>query len=577
MQGQLVRQKETELENLPRNDISVASHCVYVEQPFGVSWGASAHLMRRETLKFASAQVTPVLDPERRGAGGGRGQRKLSFSGRHRGHHRKGALWVEMGRVFLWPRETPGTVPTSRPPSEGHTHAWAPDTRPAGRGPGWTGSRWRRAAADAAQRLCRLPGRPRTAHTPAPWPRRPLSLGEGHPLRPSCNRRKYEHEPPGPESGGPATLGARPGARSRARGPRAPATPSPRGSAGPGPLPAEPGPRGSRPAWGRAAFRAGRGDTHPLGAAAAPSSPAALGRSRRRGGAGPAAPARPPEPRGSARPRRRQLAPRERPGRGGHAPGRRRGRAAGARAAGVCALAAGGWTALRAAAAARARPARRAFPHPAAALRLRQAARGAAAAGPGEGRLRRKDRAAWAPALAEPGTARVRDPRAARSPGPGLATARGRLGAQDPDLFLLRVCRGLAKCPREPQTRGSRHSHVALKKMEFHGSTTTSAGELTAGDRTRLGGRGARARPQPEPRGALAWPAAPDRARGDAAGERRAKERRGSPRPESERRPQSPRSGRTWARIRIGVVSRLPPGRILQLESQETRRALGGP
>lgn len=169
---------------------------------------------------------------------------------------------------------------------------------------------------------------PRAARTPAPTAD-PVS-GGGEP-RP---RRKGAPERLGPESGG----------RRRAEaGSPAPATPSRAGGRA-GPLPAQ-------PALGVLAGR-GRGAAETLtrSAGVAPSSPAALGRSRRPGGAGPAAPAGPPAPRGSARLRRRQLPPRERPGPRGHLPPAGRGRRTCGRAGGRGLRApggrAGGWTAL---------------------------------------------------------------------------------------------------------------------------------------------------------------------------------------------------------------------------------------
>lgn len=214
--------------------------------------------------------------------------------------------------------DTRGTFPTSRPLSEGHTHAWAPGTHRSR--PGLQGVPLEAGSREAGQRLCPplAPGQaPHYTHT------RPLTAATLVPGGGESSTSQLQ-----PTEIRTVAFGA----RIRRAGDT----------------------RGSSRAWGRAAFRPGRGDTHPLGAPAAPSSPAALGRSRRRGGAGPAAPARPPAPRGSARPRRhRQLAPRERPGARGHAPGRRGrrrrtcGRPGSARSG-------GGWTALRGAAAPRA-------------------------------------------------------------------------------------------------------------------------------------------------------------------------------------------------------------------------------
>lgn len=348
-----------------------------------------------------------------------------------------------MGRFSSSPGDTWPPFLSPGPRSAGHTHAWAPDTHPAtpgleGRPAG--GAKRRK----AGQRLCppippapSWPFRRERGAGPAPHTQLPPDRGD------TCHwGRGVLHAPVATDGNsknsiwGPHPEGQRhPGpARGEflSRGPRA----------RPGSRTSPPSPsRGPGHGAGRAAFRPGRGDTHrsarpPLG----PLRPR-WAASRRRGGSGPADPARPAAPRGSTRRRRRQLAPRERPGPRGHAPRPSAG------ATGVGAGAGGRrgrtrWTALRRGPAAPRAPQRPLLPEraePAAHSLTRR--RGCASVRPCGERRRGRARAAsagrtWpvgAPALAEPGAARSPHARArarchAGTP-PGRAPGRGPPGS----------------------------------------------------------------------------------------------------------------------------------------------------
>lgn len=150
---------------------------------------------------------------------------------------------------------------------------------------------------------------PRGTHT-CPDRGRTRRWGRGAPCTPAAPDGK----------GHMSTWGRHLGGRRRRAEPGSPRPPHPPArAAGPGLSPRSRRSGSSPPSCWAA-------ETLTRSAGVAPSSPAALGRSRRRGGAGPAAPAGPPAPRGPARLRRRQLTPRERPGPRGHLPPAGRGR-----------------------------------------------------------------------------------------------------------------------------------------------------------------------------------------------------------------------------------------------------------
>lgn len=316
-------------------------------------------------------------------------------------------------------------------------------------------------------------------HAHLPWPRRHSSLGEGSPLPPSRPRRKGAQEPGGPESGGPATRGPGSGRRAEPGSP-APATPSRAGGRA-GPHPAQPalgGPRGP-------------------GTRLPPAGP------RRHSPARPAS-LRPLGPRWAAHAAGEASAPRPRPGRlrpaaprafaaascpraSGRAPAgisRRRG-GGGARAGGRgLRLRAGGWTALGAPLPAR--PSGRcARARPAAAHSLTR--RRCASVRPrgerrraGQGRLRRKDPAAWAPARAQPALPAVPVPRARLAGTPRAQDSHRQPGLPGP----CRVHRG------KEQICGHCHSIAEITRIRatmFYRSKRTKLGEQTA-----LGATGSR-------------------------------------------------------------------------------------